>query len=308
MRAVVDVGSNSVLLLIAEKEGDQWKTIAETAAVTGLGKGVKQSGQLSEESMQRTLAAMEAAFETAANAGVTDVVAAGTMALRIAHNSSDFLDRAAAQRTPLTVLSGEQEAELGFLAVADDPFFAEEDRLSIIDPGGNSTELVTAARTATGWDRTFARSFPIGALALRDDLWRDSPVGPREVLAAVGMIDDIIGMHYMPQQSGRAVVLGATGTNLVTMREQMTEWQPELVHGQVLDYEDVSKEMARLSALTDEERGKIIGLEPGREFTIHAGALILERFLQAIHALEVTVSVRGWRHALLERGAEAIPA
>ncbi len=308
MRAVVDVGSNSVLLLIAEKEAGQWKTIAETTAVTGLGIGVKQYGHLRPESIERTLAALKSAFQTAKEHGCTDITAAGTMALRIAENAGDFIHLAEQQGTPLTILSGDQEAELGFLAVADDPAFSAEDRISIIDPGGNSTELVTAVRTEQGWDKTFARSFPIGALALRDDLWKTSPIGPREMLAAVGMIDDIIGMHYMPRECGRAVVLGATGTNLVTMREGMTEWQPERVHGQVLDYEEVSKEMARLSEMTDEARGKIVGLEPGREFTIHAGALILERFLQAIHALEVTVSVRGWRHALLERGAEAIPA
>ena len=113
-------------------------------------------------------------------------------------------------------------------------------------------------------------------------------------------VDDLIGLCYRPGQAGAAVVLGASGTNLVCVRDQVLQWDPGRVHGVVLGYEDVSKMFGWMAELTDSERAAIPGLEIGREKTIHLGALILERFLFALRAEECRVSVRGWRHALLE--------
>ena len=113
-------------------------------------------------------------------------------------------------------------------------------------------------------------------------------------------MDQTISLSYRPNEAGHAVVLGATGTNLVSIREQMSTWQPERVHGAWLDYEEVSKAAGWLSAMTEAQRATIPGMETGREGTIHAGALILERFLFALRVLGCSVSVRGWRHALIE--------
>jgi exopolyphosphatase/guanosine-5'-triphosphate,3'-diphosphate pyrophosphatase len=223
------------------------------------------------------------------------------MAARIARNTGEFLESCRRQETPTFVLSGEDEADLGFLAVAQDPLFSDAGRLTIVDPGGHSTELVTAQRQGDGWRTLFRRSFPVGALGLRDALWPHESPGFRERLAAVAAVDDAIGLRYLPRQCGLVVTLGATGTNLVSIRDVLTEWEPDRVHGAVLDFEEVSKAVGWMCDMTDSERAAIPGLERGREKTIHAGALILERFLHAAAALETAVSVRGWRHALLSR-------
>ena len=98
------------------------------------------------------------------------------------------------------------------------------------------------------------------------------------------------------------MVLGATGTNLVSIREKLKAWEPDKVHGAVLDYEEISRAVGWLMPMTDAQRRDVPGMEPGREKTIHIGALILERFLFALRASSCGVSVRGWRHALLENG------
>jgi exopolyphosphatase/guanosine-5'-triphosphate,3'-diphosphate pyrophosphatase len=304
-KAVIDIGSNSVLLTVEESSGESWVPVYESTDVTSLGEGTKVSGLLSPQRIDRTLIALQKAFAEAEGLGCETVVACATMAARIARNTSDFLEQAAAQGTPVTVLTGDQEAALGFQAVAGDPAFAEHDRLSIIDVGGQSTELVTADRTPTGWNTLFRRSYPIGTLGLRGDLLRDESPDFQALLKAVVETDDLIGLNYLPNQCGYPVVLGATGTNLVTIREKMTEWDPARVHGSWLDFEEVSKAVGWLSRMTDEQRAKVAGMEPGRERTIHIGALILERFLHAIRALGCAVSVRGWRHALLEGGMPA---
>lgn len=299
-KAVIDVGSNSVLLVVAEKKDAGWVPIYEATAVTALGEGTKTTGLLGEPGMTATLDALREFFAKARELGAEPIICAATMAARIATNTPDFLARAEAQDTPTFVLSGEAEAELGFLAVAEDPLFADRARLSIIDPGGQSTELVTADRVDGEWKIQFRRSYPIGTLGLRSTHLPNERLEPREMLRAITFVDDLIGLAYRPAEAGEAVVLGATGTNLITIREKMTDWQPEKVHGAWLDYEEVSKAFGWLAPMSDEERAAVVGLEKGRERTIHLGALILERFLFALRSHGCRVSVRGWRHALLD--------
>lgn len=306
VKAVVDVGSNSVLLLVARLDADQgWVPVFESTAVTGLGQGTKTTGLISPDGAASTLEALSKAFADARLHGAESVLAGGTMALRIARNAQDFLAAAKAQDTPVTIVSGEDEARLGFLAVAEDPAFSDSPRISIVDPGGHSTELVTSDRMSGGkWNVKFRKSFSVGALGLRETAMPSPRPTFSERLVAVDQIDSLLGMQYLPRQCGRVVVLGATGTNLVTIREEMTVWQPEIVHAQTLDFEEVSRAVGWLCDMDDLERAQVVGLELGREKSIHIGALILERFLQCLHALECQVSVRGWRHALLEHSLE----
>jgi len=301
-KAVIDVGSNSVLLTIEERTAERWKPVLERSDVTSLGEGTKETRSLSEPGMARTLGAIANDFRLAREHGCKEIVAAATMAARIAHNTPEFLTRAEAQGTPVVVLSGEQEAELGFRSVAGDESLAHGDRISIIDVGGQSTELVTADRREAGWDLRFRRSYSIGTLALRGSVLAEESPDARAILRAVCEIDDAVGLVYLPNQAGSAITLGATGTNLVAIREHMTEWNPAKVHGAWLGYEEISKAAGWLCSMTDAERRAVPGMETGREKTLHIGALILERFLHAIRAEGCSVSVRGWRHALLEQG------
>jgi exopolyphosphatase / guanosine-5'-triphosphate,3'-diphosphate pyrophosphatase len=301
-KAAIDVGSNSVLLVVEERTEGGWKTVFESTAITALGDGTKTSGVLGEPGITATLEALKSMFAVAHKHGAEEVIAAATMAARIASNTDDLLARAKAQGTPVFVLSGEDEAQLGFRSVASDPTFANQARLSIVDPGGHSTEMLTADRLDAGWEVKFRRSYPVGTLGLRSGLLHEEAPDTMALLRASREIDDVVGLSYRPNEAGTVVVLGATGTNLVSMRDKLKTWEPEKVHGAVLDYEEVSKATGWLMKMTDAERGKVVGIEPGREKTIHIGALILERFMFALRAHSCMVSVRGWRHALLEEG------
>lgn len=307
-KATIDVGSNSVLLLVEERTPEGWRFVHESTEVTALGAGTKETGLLGEEGIADTLAALRRFFDEAHGLGAESVEAAATMAARIARNTDEFRRRAEAQGTPVAILSGEDEAELGFRAVADDPAFSAAPRLSIVDPGGHSTELVTAERTEDGWNVRFRRSYPVGTLGLRGTVLPGESPNGLAVLQASALIDDTIGLCYRRGMAGQVVVLGAAGTNLVSIRERLTEWDPAKVHGAVLDYEEIGRAVGWLMPMTDAERRAVPGMEPGREKTIHIGALILERFLNAVGAPACSVSVRGWRYALLEQGLPKRPA
>jgi exopolyphosphatase / guanosine-5'-triphosphate,3'-diphosphate pyrophosphatase len=298
-RAVVDVGSNSLLLLVAEHSGGHWTPILETTEVTALGEETKNTGLLNERALEDTLGALQRAFEVARAAGVEDVFAGVTMAGRIAKNSDELLQRAEAQGTPVKILSGDEEARLGFLAVAEDSMFASERRLSVIDVGGHSTEIVCADRREGEWRDTFRTSFPVGTLGLMSLMEDQETPGPRDLLAATVELDRLISVPEPEGGFGMVVALGATPTNLITLRERMPRWEPERVHGATLEYEEVGRAVGWLCGMTNEQRAELVGMERGRERTLHVGTLILERCLHALRAEECRVSIRGWRHALL---------
>lgn len=317
MKAVVDVGSNSILLTVAKKSQDGYVPILETSEVTALGEGLDTNGMLKKEAIERTLASLHAAFAEAQKMGAT-VTAYGTMALRTASNANEFLKRAAEQGTPVTVISGKQEARLGLECVLADPLFRDCNQITIVDVGGQSTEIATSISKQQNsqenkvdnkifkWTTVFQKSFQIGTLKLRTNLLSNEVLDSNALIAAVDSIDRTLVFDSDFIETGTVVALGATATNLISIREGLIEWDATRVHGQWLSFEEISRFVAWSSRLTDVERSKITGLEKGREKTIHIGALILERCLQKLKVEGCYVSIRGWRHALLNDSPERI--
>ncbi len=298
-RAVLDVGSNSILLIVAELHNDGWSTLLETTAVTGLGTGVKTTGVLQPDQMEVSLAAIRAAFDEAQMLGA-ECRAYGTMALRIARNAGEFLRAAEQQGTPVTVISGEQEALLGVRSVVLDPKFGSHDLVSVIDPGGHSTEVSIARRTADSYETKYSMSVPIGTLGLIDTCeWSESPDAKQQFAASIA-IDYALGDGLVGEPTSVAIALGATPTVLVSIRDALAEWDAKKIHGKSLSFEEVSRSVGWLCGLSLAQRATLVGMEPGREGTIHAGALILERFMNALRVEGCLVSCRGWRFALLD--------
>ena len=155
LRAVIDVGSNSLLLLVSEYDGKTWNPVHESTFVTALGKGTKTTQLLSPDGISATLKALKIQFEEAKSFNCHSIRAMATMAARIAKNTPEFLDLARSQGTPVEVLPGDEEARLGFLAIVNDPTFATNQVLSVIDVGGHSTELVTAEQVGGIWQTRF---------------------------------------------------------------------------------------------------------------------------------------------------------
>lgn len=299
-KAVIDVGSNSVLLTVEEKVGQGWTPVVELSEVTSLGEDTKRTLLLSPGAIDRTTAAIVRFAGEARKRGAS-VAAYATMAARIAKNTGELIQRCAEHDVPLRILSANDEAEFGFLSVVTDPLFKHHQRISIIDPGGQSTELVTATKSDQSWRIDYRKSFPIGTLGLIEQFIQSESIQTADLFRAMKWIDETVGLCYLPDQAGTPVVLGASGTNLISIREKLGSWAPEKVHGSWLDYEEVSKAVTWLGGMSNAERAAVPGMEKGRERTIHLGALILERYLYALRVLGVFVSVRGWRHAILEQ-------
>jgi exopolyphosphatase/guanosine-5'-triphosphate,3'-diphosphate pyrophosphatase len=281
-----------------EKQDGRWRPIAESSQVTALGENLKQTGSLAEEAIQRTLKALAEAWRIAREHNA-DVQAFGTMALRMAENAGEFLQRATCQQTPVSILSGEEEARLGLLSVATDPTFAGE-QIACVDVGGHSTEIGVYDRIKR--EIVWQNSFAIGTLGLKESLGQQQKLDRFSLLRACALVDEALAdvPDGIASMRPTVVAVGASATNLISIERQLEQWDPSRIHGETLSYESISPFVGNTWSWTDEERASLAGIEPGRECTIHLGALILERALHALRAEEVRVSVRGWRHAIIE--------
>jgi exopolyphosphatase/guanosine-5'-triphosphate,3'-diphosphate pyrophosphatase len=279
-----------VLLTVGERTAEGWQTLLETSAVTALGEGVKGDGLIRQPNAAATLQAIQIAFSAAAELGA-EPRAFGTMALRIAANAAGFLSQAEQQGTQVTVISGTDEAELGLASVLDDSAFSNERGVTVVDVGGHSTEISTVATR---------HSHPVGTLGLRSRFLALESPPAGAILQATAEIDSMF--ENVEAAKGIVVGLGASVTNLASIRAELQEWDPDAVHGSYLDYEEVSRFVGRSMRMTEAERAEMVGIERGRERTVHIGALIVERALAALSVEGIYVSVRGWRHAMLDRG------
>jgi exopolyphosphatase/guanosine-5'-triphosphate,3'-diphosphate pyrophosphatase len=293
--AVIDIGSNSVLLLTVAVERGRARVLDQALAVTRLGTGLRPGGRLDADALARTRDAAVAFAARARARGAPRVWAFATAALREAADGSAAAGAiAAAAGVPVEVLSGEREAALAYAAVAA-ATRAGGAPLLVADVGGRTTELTLGV----GERVLCTVSLPLGALALTEahgaDLGRAG--------AAVGAV---LAAGELPAPAARARAAGArlaasggTVTALAALDLGLGEYVPRRVHGHVLARAALAGLMARLARMTAAERAALPGLDPGRGAILPAGALVLERIAGALGADRIVVSDHGVRHAYL---------
>ena len=180
--AAIDVGTNTVLLLVAEQTTSGFSPVAERSAITRLGKGVDANRRLAPEAMERTLEALGRFAAEARSLGAVDVVVSATSAARDAQNGAEFLAAARARAgVDVEILSGDEEARLSYLAVATD-FAAEAAgrELVAIDIGGGSTEFIFGTEHSV----RFHTSLNVGSVRLTERYLRSDPPAEEELARA----------------------------------------------------------------------------------------------------------------------------
>lgn len=296
--AAVDVGTNSVLLLVAERGKDGVvRPVREEAEITRLGRGVDRSGVLSAEGMEATLEVLGRFAALAREAGARALVVTATSAARDARNGAEFLARAR-ERTGTTVeiLSGAEEARLSYLAVAQD-FSAEagEAGLLAIDVGGGSTEFVHGRGRAV----LFRTSLDIGSVRLTERcVHADPPTAADQEAVRAAVRDALATLPAFPL-GVRVVGVAGTVTSLFALAHHIEPYDASAVHGGWLSLEEVSEVRARLCQLPLAARRALPGMQPKRADVLPAGALLFETALRHLGAAGAYVSDRGLRWGVL---------
>ena len=296
---VLDIGSNSVLLLVGERAGAGWRIVTDQTRITRLGEGFGTARLLQPEAIERTLRAVDEYLAQCRALRVERVVAVATAVVREAVNPDAIL-QPLRERLPddavLRVLSEADEARLSYLSVAlDETLGVGAAQLAVLDIGGGSVEVALGqGAQVQAW-----RSFPVGAGRVREAYMPSDPPSPREVLAATRALDEAFApMRELPQPD-RVVSIGGTGVNLATLALGLTAFDPAQVHGVWFGDETPAALLERLLRLSDAERRALPGIEPDRAPLLHVGALILERALFALRREEVQISTRGLRYGIL---------
>jgi exopolyphosphatase/guanosine-5'-triphosphate,3'-diphosphate pyrophosphatase len=299
--AVVDLGTNTCRLFQARVEDGRVLQDARVTTVVRLGQGVDKTGQLHPDAVARTHACLAGYAPRVEAYGPARRLLVATSVLRDARDGRQFLRAVVANDfgLPWRVLRGEEEAALAFRggtswlaggggeAAGRDP---APDPILLVDIGGGSTEF--AIGTA-GVPPAFVRSLDVGVVRLTERFFHADPPPPTEVAALAGCVaaavEEAVPADLRSAVRGMVGVAG-TYTTLVANKLGMTEYDAALVQGHVLSRADIDDAVTRFAALTSAERGRLPGIQPGREDVILAGALIAREACRAFGLDAVSVS------------------
>ena len=301
--ASIDIGTNSVLLLICQAGEDGSLTVVrEVCTITRLGQGVTSSGRLHQDAIHRTLDALATFASEMAQASVAWRAAVGTEALRKVDNATDFL--AQAERLlgcPVEVVSGQREAQLMVAGVTGD-FGPLPGRSLLVDIGGGSTELVLIEE---GRLAEPPLSLSLGAVQLTERYLRSDPPGPREIGAVRGEARATLGrLPPTLLQVDRLIGTAGTITTLASVHLGLERYDTDRVNRLDLDSSTVALLHDLFRALSLEQRQGIPGLDPARADVILAGTVILMELMR-LTLDRLTVCDRGVRWGLLRQGLVA---
>jgi exopolyphosphatase/guanosine-5'-triphosphate,3'-diphosphate pyrophosphatase len=271
-RAVIDIGTNTVKLLVADVTGGQILPVVAKDITTRLGEGVDQTRQLHRVAIARTV---EAVAGFAREAGTADVRVFATSAARDARNRQDFLDAVRAKTgLEVQIITGQREAELIFRGVTSDPVFAG-DRLLVMDVGGGSAEFI---------QRDQWKSLPLGAVRMTE---RFSDFAKLAEFLRTTLRRELAGFD-----APRVVGTGGTNTTLVRVLKGTTD------HA-TFTLDEARALVMKLNAMTLAERRRVPGLPPERADIIVAGGAVVLFAMETLNVQELTVSIRNLRYGAL---------
>ncbi len=267
--SAIDVGSNSVRLLL-------WadgRTVCKKLKTTRLGEGLSLTGKITKTAIERTADAIADFQREAVGWGAEHLYVFATAAARRAENGSEFV-RFVRQRCGIDVdvISGECEAELGLLGAL------EGKDGGMIDVGGASSEVTVGK----GGKIVYASSMDLGAVRLKDLCGDDRQ-------SILEKIENEIHVYGSVPQTD-FVAVGGTATSVVALDKKMVVYEPDAVHGSVLDIDRIIGWADRLLSMTQEERIALPGMDPARADILGGGALLLAKIMQYIGLTEIVVS------------------
>jgi exopolyphosphatase/guanosine-5'-triphosphate,3'-diphosphate pyrophosphatase len=301
-RAVIDVGTNSVKLLVADVRGRDVQPVHEESRQTRLGKGLYDTHRLQPEPIARTAEAVWEFSEIARERNSDSVRVIATSAARDAQNPKDLVDsifRASNLKTE--IISGAREADWAFQGVATDAALARRPLL-LLDAGGGSTEFILGS----GEKKHFAHSFALGTVRLMEKFPHSDPPKKSEFNACRDWLKHFLHGEVrsrlapaLKDEPGEILLVGTGGTTSILARieNKLDRFDREKIDCAVLTYEQIVAHRKYLWKLPLEARKEIPGLPKLRADVILTGVLIYEMVMEEFGFKQLRVSTRGLRFA-----------
>lgn len=301
--AAIDIGTNTVLLLVAEKRDGKLVAVEEHATITRLGQGVDKTRTLAPEAVERTNACLDEYAEIVRRLGVTRTDVVGTSAMRDAGGGEAVRAHVKARfGVEARTISGDEEARLTF-GGALSGLSLPDGRVVVFDIGGGSTEVVDGDRTTRAI--AFAHSYDVGSVRLTERHVKSDPPTDEERVAVSRTASDAFASVPASVRGAPVVGIAGTVTTLAAVSLGMSTYDGSRVHGHVMALSELERVVDMLARVPLEQRKTIAGLEPKRADVIIAGGLVALAFLRHVGAPSVVVSDRGVRWGLAEELANA---
>lgn len=303
-RAIIDVGTNSVKVLLAEVDGHDVTPLWETSEQTRLGRGFYETHQLQSSAIQATAAAVARFAVTARERGAESVRVIATSAARDAINRLELLDAIQSIAGLTTeVISGETEADWAFAGVASTPGWSA-DRILVLDVGGGSTEFILGV----GGHAEFRTSLKLGSVRILEQLQPGDAPTPDALARCRTTLDAFLQREIAPSlgtalaQGGiptRIVGVGGSTALLALIHLGRREFDRDLIEATRFTPTELSSLVEKLWSLPIDQRRQLPGLPPERADVILTGAAIYEAILRTFALPHLGVSLRGLRFAAL---------
>jgi exopolyphosphatase/guanosine-5'-triphosphate,3'-diphosphate pyrophosphatase len=288
--AVVDIGSNSTRLLIAQRDDGQVRELVRESDVTRLGAGVDADGRLSEAAMQRVHDTLERYRAEIDAHDCATAVAVLTSAVRDSANGAEFAGTIRERyRIEPHVLTGDEEARLTFLGATSERDPNDRQATLVLDIGGGSTELVIGS----GHTVDFHVSTQAGVVRQTERHINTDPPTDDELRELGDDVRSIIADAVPPERRRgvqHAIGVAGTATSLAAIAQRLDPYDPERVHGYRLRRDEAWRILGELAAVPVAERRNVPGLDPDRAPTIVAGVVILLNALDLFGLEEIEVS------------------
>jgi exopolyphosphatase/guanosine-5'-triphosphate,3'-diphosphate pyrophosphatase len=303
IRASIDLGTNTCLLLIAEcdEKGQVTRIVSDNSTVVRLGEGVDKTRQLQPQAITRTLTCLKTYVKICRDHGVepSRAICVGTSSSRDATNGKVFYAEVERETGfQFQMLSGDDEAKYTFfggLHPGMDP-----SRSAVIDIGGGSTEIITLQ---TG--RTQGMSLDIGSVRFTERFLKSNPVTDDEFWSCQDAIDRALEPAIAWREKNPSienfVAVAGTATTLAAWHLELRQFDARKLDACSLTRGDVHRMVEELKWRTNAERAALPGIKKGREDVLLAGALILWRSMELLGFPEARISTRGLRFGILMR-------
>jgi exopolyphosphatase/guanosine-5'-triphosphate,3'-diphosphate pyrophosphatase len=302
---VVDLGTNSTRLLVAEIHDGRVAELERRTTVTRLGEGVEATGRLSDAAVARVCEALAVYREVLDRIGADQVVAVATSAMRDAENGPAFRDEIQDRfGIDARTITGDEEARLTFLGATSDRQAGAE--TLVIDIGGGSTEYVTGR---AGSDPGFHVSTRMGSVRHTERHLKSDPPTADEMASLAEDARGIVTQDVpadVRERVEEGIAVAGTATTLAAIAQELDPYDPEKVHGYRVGRGTCERIVSQLAALTIDARRRVTGLHPDRAPSIVAGAVILLESMRSFDLDEIEVSEADILHGAALAAADGI--
>lgn len=285
---VIDIGTNSMRMLVSQIKNGKALDSYKTLQITRLGEGITR-GIIIPQTLENNLYHLGQFKEQAIKDGVEDILVFGTSALRDAKNSEDFIKRAKDELGLfIKVLSGEEEGIFGFIGATH----GLSKEATIIDIGGGSTEFIVGNKEGK---IPYSLSLDMGALRFAEAYVHNDPITREEVYRIEKRVTSIIKdvpLQFYPNKKKNIIGIGGAITSLAAIKQNLEVYDTNKVHHSIIFRGDLDIFLKKISPLTLKERKRIQGLHQGRANIIIPGTIILKEIMNYFRVEKLTVSDR----------------